>query len=149
MTMTSQRDTVETAVTELSLAMGLLLRRLRVAVESDGMCWSQLAIAARLEREGPATTADLARAEAMKPQSMGANLAMMAEDGLVERRPHPSDGRQVLYALTAKGLESRRQRRLAKEEWLHSAVAGLDPAEQETLIAASALIRRLGETASK
>jgi len=76
---------------------------------------------------------------------MGGTLAYMEEVGLVERHPHPTDGRQVLFALTAEGVEARRQTRIAKEEWLLRAMAKLDPDEQQTLISAIALIQRLGE----
>ena len=92
------------------------------------------------------TTADLARAEAMKPQSMGTILAGLEQDGLVERRPHPTDGRQVLFLLTKQGVEARRKRSMAKQEWLLAAVAKLDPAQQRTLHSAAALIRRLGDS---
>jgi DNA-binding MarR family transcriptional regulator len=137
---------LETAVTELSLATAHLLRRLRAETDSDELGWSQLAILARLDNAGPASTADLARAESMKPQSMGATLAMLERDGLVERQPHPTDGRQFLFALTAQGAEARRKRKSAKREWLMAAVAKLSPAEQKILITASALIRRLGDS---
>ena len=135
----------ETAVTELSLAIGQLARRLRAEVNPGELSWSQNAVLARLERAGAMTTADLARAESVKPQSMGATLADLEQEGLVQRRPHPTDGRQVLFALTAEGVEARRKRSLAKREWLLAAMAKLDPAEQQTLIAAIALIKRLGD----
>ena len=138
--------TLEMAVTELSLATAQLIRRLRAETDTQQLGWTPLAIVARLDKGGPATTADLARAEAVKPQSMGATLALLEREGLVERRPHPTDGRQVLFALTAAGSEARRQRSVAKREWLLAAMAKLTPAEQHILIAASALIRRLGES---
>jgi DNA-binding MarR family transcriptional regulator len=137
---------LETAVTELSLAIGQLVRRLRMEVNPGELSWSQIATLARLDKVGWATTADLARAESVKPQSMGATLADLEAEGLVQRRPHPTDGRQVLFALTAEGVEARRKRRIAKREWLLAAMAKLDPAEQQTLIAAIALIKRLGES---
>jgi DNA-binding MarR family transcriptional regulator len=139
-------QTLETAVTELSLATAQLVRRVRAESDTNELGWSQLAIVGRLDTSGPATTADLARAESMKPQSMGATLAMMEKEGLVERKPDPNDGRQVLYALTAEGREARRKRSVAKREWLLAAMAKLTSAEQRTLIEASALIRRLGES---
>ena len=92
------------------------------------------------------TTADLARAESVKPQSVGATLAELERDGLVERRPHPTDGRQVLFALTADGVEARRKRSAAKQEWLLDAVSGLNHEEQQTLMSATTLITRLGNT---
>src|ERR1700687_2231753 len=137
---------VETAVTELSLAIGQLMRRLRAEVNPGELTWSQLATLARLERVGAMTTADLARSEHVKPQSMGTTLADLEQEGLVQRRPHPTDGRQVLFALTAEGIEARRQRSLARREWLLAAMERLDPADRQTLLAAAALIKQLAES---
>jgi DNA-binding MarR family transcriptional regulator len=136
---------LETTVAELSLAIGQLLRRLRAESNPDELTWSQTATLARLEKAGPMTTADLARAESVKPQSMGATLAELEREFLVERRPHPTDGRQVLFALTDEGVDARRRRSAAKQKWLLAAMAKLDPGEQQTLISAAALIKRLGE----
>jgi len=136
---------LETTVAELSLAIGQLLRRLRTESNPDELTWSQTVVLARLEKAGPTTTADLARAESVKPQSMGATLAELEREGLVERHPHPTDGRQVLFALTDAGVEARRKRSAAKQKWLLAAMAKLDPGEQQTLVSAAALIKRLGE----
>lgn len=135
---------LEMVVTELSLSIGQLLRRLRAESNPDGLTWSQTVVLSRLEASGPMTTADLARAESVKPQSMGATLAELEREKLVKRHRHPTDGRQVLFALTTKGVETRRKRGAAKQTWLLAAIAKLDPVEQQTLIAAASLIRRLG-----
>ena len=142
--MKENRNNLEVAVTELLSVTGQLTRRLRAVSNTRELTWSQVAIMARLEEAGPSTTADLARAESVKPQSMGGTLAAMEEEGLVERQPHPTDGRQILYALTDEGREARRQVRLAKREWLLAAIAQLSPAEQKTLLAAVDIIRRFG-----
>jgi len=136
----------ETAVAELSLAIGQLVRRLRAEANPGELSWSQMTTLARLDRVGWMTTADLARAEHVKPQSMGTTLADLEQAGLVQRRPHPTDGRQVLFGLTLEGTEARRQRHLAKREWLLAAMAKLDPDEQRSLIAAAALLKRLAES---
>ncbi|RDS81921.1 MarR family winged helix-turn-helix transcriptional regulator [Dyella psychrodurans] len=136
---------MEAAVTDLTAAVGLLLRRLRSEANPNELNLSQLGALARLDRNGAATTADLARAESMKPQSMGAILASLEQEGLVRRQPHPTDGRQILFALTAAGVEMRRQRGIAKREWLLAAMAEMEPAELQTLIDAIPLIKRLGE----
>jgi len=81
----------------------------------------------------------------MKPQSMGAVLASLEQEGLVERRPHPTDGRQILFALTPHGLNERRQRGLAKRAWLLAAMTRLSPQERAALVAAIPLIRQLSE----
>lgn len=100
---------------------------------------------ARLEEVGPMTTADLARAEAVKPQSMGGTLAAMEAEGLVERQSHPTDGRQILYTLTDEGMDARKQVSLAKRDWLLAAISRLSPTEQKTLVEAVDIIRRLGD----
>jgi DNA-binding MarR family transcriptional regulator len=142
--MKENRKNLEAAVTELLSVTGQLTRRLRAVSNTRELTWSQVAIMARLEEAGPLTTADLARAESVKPQSMGGTLAAMEEEGLVERQPHPTDGRQILYALTDEGREARREVRLAKREWLLAAIAQLSLAEQKTLLAAVDIIRRFG-----
>ncbi len=136
---------LETAVTEFRLAVGQLVRRLRTEVNPGDLTLSQSATVARLEKAGWATTADLARAESVKPQSMAAVLTSLEQDGLVQRRPHPTDGRQVLFSLTDDGAEARRKHNIAKHDWLLAAMARLEPSEQQTFIAAIALIKRLGE----
>jgi len=138
----------EKAATELALALGLLVRRLRSAApsESHELSWTQKAVMVRLDTEGPATTADLARAEGMKPQSMGTTIAALEEMGMVEREPHPTDGRQINIALTEKGARMRKETRIAKQTWLAEAIAKLDAAEQKSLPAFTALIKRLGES---
>lgn len=133
----------ETVVPALAQAIGQLLRRLRAEANPDGLTFSQTAALASLGENGGMSTADLARAQAMKPQSMSAILAGLEQEGLVERSPHPTDGRQILFALTAQGVEARRKRSTAKHEWLLRAVAKLSPAERQTLLCAAALIRGL------
>src|ERR1700678_705647 len=135
----------EEAVAKLLAAMGQLVRRLRAESRSGELSWSQVAIMTRLDA-GAMTTADLARAEGMKPQSMGASLAAMEEEGLVRRKAHPTDGRQILFELTPAGIEGRYRRRLAKREWLLSAIAKLDRDEQKTLFAATDVIKHIAES---
>ncbi len=135
------------AVTELVRSLGLLYRRLRAAgaAEASELSWTQLTVLSRVGKEGPATTADLARAEGMKPQSMGTVVATLEELGLVARRPHPTDGRQVHLVLTPKGTAAHKRMRDAKHSWLAQAIAELDKHDQATLFAAGAIVRRLVE----
>lgn len=134
----------EIDVTAFAQAVALLVRRVRAAAVRD-LSLTESSVLARLEREGPATTADLARAESMKPQSMGATVAALEKRGLVRRTPHRTDRRQFLIELTAQGLAARQSVIDAKRNWLAQAIAGLDRRERETLFAAAAIIRRLAE----
>ena len=73
-------------------------------------------------------------------------LAVLEQEGLVQRQSDPTDGRQVLFALTDKGIATRRHNSHLKREWLSAAMAKLDPTEQQSLIAAAALIKRLSDS---
>ena len=139
------KKTADAEMQEFTQAIGLLVRRLRAAGRSQDLSLTESAVLARLDREGPATTADLARAEGVKPQSMGATVAALENEGMVTRRPHPTDGRQVMIALTAKGAGVRKSVKDAKHTWLAQALMGLEKREQETLFRAGEIIRRLAE----
>src|ERR1700727_2541276 len=125
------RKTFDIAVVDFTQAIGLLMRRVRAAAASHELSLTEAAVMARLDKDGPATTADLARAEGMKPQSMGTTIAALEEMRMVERKPHPTDGRQVHIALTAKGSAVRKSAKDAKRTWLAQAVAPPPEPERE------------------
>ncbi|HEX4383857.1 MAG TPA: MarR family transcriptional regulator, partial [Myxococcales bacterium] len=133
------------AIEEFALSIGLLVRRIRTNAprELQEFSWTQKAVLTRLEKEGPATTADLARAESVTPQSMGIAVASLEEMGLLERKAHPTDGRQMLIGLSAKGAAMRKSIRDAKLLWLSQAIARLDKQEQATLFKTSQIIKRM------
>jgi DNA-binding MarR family transcriptional regulator len=139
------RKPLDAGVADFVDAVGLLIRRVRAAAATHDLSWSEAAVLGRLRRDGPATTADLARAEAVRPQSMGATVAALEEMGLVERKPHPTDGRQVNIALTAKGAAVCKSSKAAKLTWLTQAIARLDDKDRETLFAAGEIIKSLVE----
>jgi DNA-binding MarR family transcriptional regulator len=139
------RKSFETAVIDFTQAIGLLVRRLRAAAASHELSLTEAAVLSRLDRDGPTSIADLARAEAVKPQSMGATIVALEEMGLVERKPHPTDRRQMNIELTAKGVAVRQSARHAKRTWLAQAIAQLDEEERETLFEAGEIIKRLVE----
>ncbi len=139
------RKSLEASVADLMQAVGLLVRRIRAAAASHELSLTESMVLGRLARQGPATTADLARAESMKPQSMGTTIATLEEMGLVERKPHPTDGRQVNIQLSAKGVAVRNRSKDAKRTWLAEAIARLDEKEQENLFQAGEIIKRLVE----
>lgn len=136
------RKTMEAESIDFIHAIGLLVRRVRAAASQE-LSLTESAVLARLAKDGPATIAGLARAESMKPQSMGATVSALEEMGLVERKPHPTDGRQVNIEVTGKGVAVRKSARDAKRTWLAQAIAQLDEEEQQTLFKAGEIIERL------
>ncbi|MFF4403399.1 MarR family winged helix-turn-helix transcriptional regulator [Streptomyces sp. NPDC001262] len=134
------------AAAKLRVLTGQLMRRLRAASEGEGVTLSQAAVLSRLDRHGPATTVALARAERVRPQSMGATLGALEEEGLVERSPHPTDGRQAIMSLTDKGRRQLTEVRRTREGWIAQALGErLDAREQAVVIEALDLLTRLAE----
>jgi DNA-binding MarR family transcriptional regulator len=130
-------------VGDFSQTIGRLVRQMRAAAAQHELSLTESAVLARLGRDGPATTAELARAEGMRPQSMSAAVAALEERGLLERRPHPSDGRQMNLALTEKGAAVRRSTKDLKRAWLVQATAGLEDEERMVLARAGEILQRL------
>ena len=137
----------EVAVEDFAMALGLLVRRIRADAppEMQEFSWTQQAVLRRLEMNGPATSADLARAEGVRPQSMSTALGLLEKIGLVERKPHPTDGRQINIKLTARGITLRRNSKETTQAWLSRAIAELDRQEQITIFKAGELFKRMAE----
>ena len=129
---------------ELRVLLGRLKRGLRGATDTQDLTWAQKSVLLRLERDGPATVTSLARAEGVRPQSMGATAATLQAAGLVEGAADPADGRQTILSLTVACRDWIRAGRAAREDWLFRAIrTKLDASEQDQLVAAVALLRRL------
>ncbi len=135
----------EIAVRDFAQTIGQLVRRVRAASASHDLSLTEASVLGRLARGGPSSIAELARAESVKPQSMGATVSALEEAGLVERKPHSTDGRQVNIELTGRGIAVRKSAGDAKRTWLAQAIARLDDQEQETLFRAGEIIKRLIE----
>jgi len=132
---------------ELRILAGKLIRRLREQASFGDLTWSQISVLRGLERDGPATVTTLARAEGMRPQSMGAIVAVLEAAGLVSGAPDPADGRQTILSLTAAYREITRAGRAAREDWLSRAIrSSLGAAEQEQLATGVELLKRLVDT---
>jgi DNA-binding MarR family transcriptional regulator len=131
---------------DIRVFAGTLKRRLRELANPGDLSWSQVAVLGRLERDGPATVTTLARAEGVRPQSMGATISGLIEAGLVSSAPDPHDGRQSILSITAKCRQRIRAGREAREDWLLRTIrAKLPRKEQEELAAAVRLLKRLIE----
>ncbi|HET7567403.1 MAG TPA: MarR family transcriptional regulator [Gaiellaceae bacterium] len=141
--MTRASSDLAAAASELRLVLGQLVRRLRA---EHAFPLAQGVVLSALDREGPATTAALAGAQRVRPQSMAQTLAELESDGLVERRPDPDDRRQVLFEITPAGRERLREDRRRRDGWLAAAMAELTPDEQQTLVAAVPLLERLSKS---
>ncbi|MGW2590528.1 MarR family winged helix-turn-helix transcriptional regulator [Streptomyces sp. NPDC001515] len=141
---TAPDPTPEEVADQLASVVGRLVRRLRSTSSESLLTPTQRSALARLHDMGPTTTAGLARAEFVRPQSMRLTLGALEEQGLVARSPDPADGRKSVISLTDPGRAALARVRAAKRDWLAEAVAdGLDGAERRTVAEAVALVERL------
>lgn len=131
---------------EIRALLTRLKRRLREQGSAGDFTPSQVAVLVRLGRVGPGTVSSLARAEGMRPQSMGAVIAQLEAAGLLHGAPDPADGRQTLWSLTPACAGWLRESRAARQDWLtHTIQSRLDANEQQQLAAALDLLQRLVE----
>lgn len=132
-----------TEAPDLRIAVMRLARRLRTQRASDENTPSQLAVLATLMRGGPATTGQLASAERIQPPSMTRILNSLYEQGLVERTPHPTDRRLVVYDVTPKARSMVQKDRRSKDEWLSGRLEQLSPQELDILEQAIPILNRM------
>ena len=131
---------------ELRVVAGRLIRRLREQAYDGDLTTSQKSVVLHLDREGPATVTTLARAQDMRPQSMGAIVSALQVAGLVEGAPDPADGRQTILSLTSACRDMIAAGRAARQDWLFRAIqTKLDREEQEQLAGAIELLKRLAD----
>ena len=140
----SQADRASALALEMRTLIGRLKRTLRDQTGHEDFTPSQTSVVLRLEKDGPTTVSSLARAEAMRPQSMSAVIAELDTAGLVSGAPDPADGRRTIVSLTKAGWDAVRASRDERQDWLtHFIGAKLTPAERKQLAAAMDLIERL------
>ena len=128
----------------LRVAIARVGRRLRAErLEGSEVSLGQIGVIARLFVDGDQTIGALAESECVRPPSMTRTITSLEELGLVHRRPHPTDGRQVLITLTPDGRETLMADRRRRDAWLAKGLAELTPEERAILTAAAPLLERL------
>lgn len=134
------------ASSELRSLVGRLRRRLRELSSSEDIAPGLLSVMLRLEADGPTTASVLATAEKIRTQSMATKLAELEGQGLIERRPHPTDGRRRVIDLTDIGRQKVQGDRTSRREWLAQALQDrYTDEERARLFEAFSLLERLFE----
>jgi DNA-binding MarR family transcriptional regulator len=73
-------------------------------------------------------------------------VSRLEEMGLVARTPHPSDGRQVILALSPAGRALLEGYRRYREEWLAQRLSELGPEDRDTVARAAEILARITRT---
>jgi DNA-binding MarR family transcriptional regulator len=135
---------MDALASRLRLAVVRLNRRLRAQRDAEAVVTlTQLSAMASLQRHGPMTPGELAACEHVQPPSMTRVVAALAEQGFVERSPHPSDGRQTVVTLTEAGRGYVDAEVSARERWLDAQLAQLTADERTVLRRAVQIIDRI------
>ena len=129
---------------ELRLSVMRLVRRLRAERPASGLSLTRVNVLGRLDREGPATTSELAATEGITPQSMARTVGELVDSGRLSRRPDPADGRQQLLDVTPAARELLAEDRSSRDSWLAVAMSErLSAEERAVLLVAGRLLDRL------
>ena len=143
MAVVTRRVTPAQLAEQLRVAITRLNRRLRQTRPVGELTQNQLSVLASLDMAGAMTPRELSESERVQPPTMTKVLAKLEERGLVQRAPHPTDGRQVLLSATESGRAVLLEQRRVKAEWLTRRLAGLPAPEREVLAQAAEILDRI------
>ncbi|KAB1909801.1 MarR family transcriptional regulator [Micromonospora sp. AMSO31t] len=139
--MTAKRVPPAQLAPQLRDAITRLNRRVRQARPVGDLTVTQLSALTSLRLAGALTPRELADIERVQPPTMTKIVAKLEERGLVQRTPHPTDGRQVILAATEGGQAVLDQFERARNEWLASRLAALTEEERDTLRRAADILQ--------
>jgi DNA-binding MarR family transcriptional regulator len=124
-----------------------LARRMRSERDPDNelLPVGQLSVLGTLKRNGESTVGELAAVERVQPPSMTRTVSCLADGGYVVRRKNETDGRQVVVALSDKGLTTLAADRRRRDAWLAQRLRELTPDERAVLRQAAPIIERLAQ----
>ena len=118
-------------------------RRMRQTRPVGDLTHSQISALQSLDLGGALTPRELAEAERVQPPTLTRIVSRLEELGLVHRTPHPSDGRQVILALSPAGRELLDGYRRSRDEWLAQRLSELGPEERDTVARAAEILARI------
>ncbi|WP_328422865.1 MarR family transcriptional regulator [Micromonospora sp. NBC_00389] len=142
-TVTAKRVPPAQLAPQLRDAITRLNRRVRQARPVGDLTVTQVSALTSLRLAGALTPRELADVERVQPPTMTKIVAKLEDRGLVQRTPHPTDGRQVILAATEGGQAVLDQFERARDEWLAHRLAALDDDERETLHRAAGILQQL------
>ena len=117
---------------DVRVACQRISRRVRFESTSD-VAPHQFSVLVFLHFTGPHTPTQLAARDAVSTPSMTRTVNCLADKGLVERSPHPQDGRQILVSLTDEGRRVVEQTIASRDTWMLAHIATLSPEQLDLL----------------
>ncbi len=128
----------------LRVSVARLTRRLRNERDPQNeLSVGQLSVLGALFHNGECSIGELAAHERVQPPSMTRTVNCLETEGYLVRKPHASDGRQVMVALADKGRETLTADRRRRDAWLAQRLHELTPEERSVLRAATPILEGL------
>ena len=121
-------------------------RRTDALLSRIGVTADQFVVLAALAEGVALTQSDLVARTTSDPNTLRAMLVILERRGLIERRPHPTDGRARSVSLTRKGKSAFQKLWRAGTPIRQSLMAALTPDEAASLIAQLNRIVRVVES---
>lgn len=133
----------EQLATVLRSAITRFNRRVRQTRPVGDLTVAQLSALTSLELAGALSPRELADVERVQPPTMTKIVGKLEERGLVQRTPHPTDGRQVIISPTDRGRAVYAQFEQARNTWLARQLAELTPDERKVLCRAAEILQKV------
>lgn len=143
--MATTRQSRSALAEELRISIARLSRRLRRQGGSN-LSVTQFSALAVLDRHGEMTPRELADHEKVQPPSMTRTVAALEAAQLITRRPHATDRRQVVLAVTDSGRDLLAEQRRLKEAWLMQRLESLSKEERAILRLAAPILEKLSRS---
>ncbi|WP_211300478.1 MarR family winged helix-turn-helix transcriptional regulator [Nocardia fluminea] len=129
----------------LSLLTVKLDRLLRLHHTDQPISLVQRSALTTLARDGAMSSGALAIREGVRPPSMTRTINTLVALGLIERTPHPSDGRQVVVSVSRSGRSLLTDKVSARDAWLAGHLSKLSDEQTTVLKQALDILGHLGE----
>jgi DNA-binding MarR family transcriptional regulator len=107
--------------------------------------FTTLSVLHTLARRSPLRLGELTATEQVTQSAITQMVTRLENDGLVERRPDPRDGRAVLVHITSAGAEVVAARRADRVARLAPIIQRLSAEERSAIAAALPALRRIAE----
>src|SRR5262245_33374569 len=120
-------------------------RRLRQTRPVGDITIAQISALQSLDAAGALTPRELADVERVQPPTMTRIIGRLEERELIQRTPHPTDGRQVILAPSPRGRDLLAAYSRARDEWLAGRLAALSAEERDTVLRAADILGRIAK----
>jgi len=131
----------------LRAVVGKLSRRLTALARGSGLTQSQLSALGVIARHGPIGLSELGEIEGLHPTQLSRIVGVLEDQGLLRRRPSPTDRRATIVETSAAGRRTHDKLRRERGRILSDALASLTDEQVAAIEAALPALEAMAEAA--